>query len=71
VQLDLELIKLNCEEEFHILFEEITEYAKSLDVDVAVPRIVGRQIHRGNIPGDSPEAYYRRNIDSIYRSCSK
>ncbi len=61
VQLYLELLSTNCEE-FHSWFEEIVQFSESLNVDVSVPRIVGRQIYRGNIPGDSPEAYYRRNI---------
>ncbi len=46
VQLDLELIKINCEEEFHMWFQEIITFAELLNVDVAVPRVVGRHPQR-------------------------
>ena len=62
MQLELELMTENCEEEFHAWFEEITEFATLLDIPVTMPRIHTRQAHRSNIPADSPEAYYRRNI---------
>ena len=62
VQLKLELLKINCEEEFHLWFEEITKDAESLDIPISVPRTHSRQIHRSNIPGDTPEAYYMRNV---------
>ena len=62
MQLDLELLKLNCEEEFYIWFKEIVKFAKTLAVDVSVPRVVTRQVLRGNVPRDSPEEYYRRNV---------
>ena len=62
VQLELELMAENCEEEFHAWFKEMTEFATLLDVPVTVPRVHARQVHRSNIPADTPEAYYRRNI---------
>ena len=33
-----------------------------LSVPISIPRIASRQVHRANIPADSPEVYYRRNI---------
>ena len=45
VQLEMELIMENCEEKFHAWFEEITEFAKPLDVSVSVSRIHARQVH--------------------------
>lgn len=59
VQLDLELLKLNCEEEFHIWFEEVAKFAEILAVDVSVPRVVTRHAHAHaqGISGDSPEEY--------------
>ena len=36
--------------------------AEELNILIATPRITARQIHRSNIPADSPEAYYRRNL---------
>ncbi len=62
VQQELELLKVNCEDEFHAWFEEIKSFAESLDISVSIPRITSRQVHRANIPADTPEVYYRRNI---------
>ena len=62
VQLEMELMKVNCEDEFHTWFEEIKSFAESLDISVSTPRVTSRQVHRGNVPADTPEVYYRRNI---------
>ena len=62
VMLDLELLKMNCEEEFRLWYHEIKTLADELNITVATPRIAARQVHRSNIPADSPEAYYRRNL---------
>ena len=62
VQLYLELLKANCEEEFHQWFSEITALANELDISVSTPRITCRQVYRSNASADSPESYYHRNI---------
>ena len=65
VQLELELLKINCEEEFHLWFEEITKFGESLNIiPISVPRVLVRQVHRSNTPAviDCPEDYYRQNI---------
>ena len=62
VQLELELLKSNCEEEFHIWLREIKTLADNFNIPVSTPRTTSRQVHRANIPADSPETYYRRNI---------
>ena len=62
VQLELELIKVNCQEEFHLLFQNIMKFAESINVSVSVPSVISRQVHRSNTPADNPEDYYRRNI---------
>ena len=62
VQLEFQLLKTNCEEDFHSWFEEIKTFSDSLDIPVSTPRLASRQTHRSNIPGDTPEVYYRRNI---------
>ncbi len=62
VQLDLELMKINCEEEFHLWFSEVKTLANKLHISISTPRIAARQIHRGNVPAEDPEAYYRRNV---------
>ena len=62
VHLDLELLKSNCEEEFHQWCDEMTTLANEFNISVSTPRIASRQVHRSNVPGDSPESYYRCNI---------
>ena len=62
VQLELEMLKVNCEDEFCTWFEEIKSFAEILDIAVSIPRITARQAHRANVPADTPEVYYRRNV---------
>ena len=62
VHCDLELLKINCEEEFHQWFSEIKTMADELNIPVSTPRTVARQVHRDNAPADSPGVYYRRNL---------
>lgn len=35
---------------------------EAVDVELALPRRCGRQQHRSNMPGDTPSAYYRRQV---------
>ena len=44
IQLELELLKCNLEEEFHLWFQEITKHAESLNVSVTIPRVHASQI---------------------------
>ena len=62
VQLELELLKSNCEKEFHSWFSEIKSFADDFNVPVSTPRISSRQVHRVNVTADSPETYYRRSV---------
>ena len=55
-------LRANCEEEFHSWFDEIKTLADDLSIPVCTPRTAVRQVHRANVPADSPEVYYRRNI---------
>ncbi|CAG9771510.1 unnamed protein product [Ceutorhynchus assimilis] len=50
---------LRNERDFSNLFEEAKHLSSA---DLSVPRVTGRQINCSNIPGDTPEVYYRRNI---------
>ena len=61
---DMELLKINCEEEFHLWFCEIkTLMGDELNIPIATPRIAVRQVHCSNIPADSPEAYSSPSIE--------
>ena len=62
VHSDLELMKINCEVEFHEWFEEIKSLADDFNITVCAPRTAARQDHRENAPADCPEVYYRRNL---------
>ena len=46
---DLELLKTNCEEKFHLWYCEIKTLAEELNILIATPRITARQIHCSNI----------------------
>lgn len=59
---NLELLKTNCEEEFHLWYTEILTLADKFDIIISTPRTASRQAHRSNIPADTVEAYYRRNL---------
>lgn len=54
----------SCEDKFKCLFEESKLSFEKLDVEMKLPRLVGRQTHRGNINSGSndPLDYYRINM---------
>lgn len=53
-------IRENGDDEFKQIFSNSEE--SMLEGIIEVPRIVGRQTARNNIPSDSPEQYYKRSI---------
>ena len=67
VQMELELLKTSCDDEFHSWFDITVKFGEPLGIFASMPRIHTRQLHRGNIPDDSAEVYYRRNIVTIFR----
>uniref|UniRef100_A0A2S2PK90 Repressor of the inhibitor of the protein kinase n=1 Tax=Schizaphis graminum TaxID=13262 RepID=A0A2S2PK90_SCHGA len=58
------LIKMrnDSEKEFNYIFNDVQKICSDWDVDVKIPRKVGRQVHRSNIETDSPEVYFRVSI---------
>lgn len=52
----------NAEVSFNDIFTRSEEIAKTLEVEVNLPRLNKRQVHRSNIPHTSTEEYYRRSI---------
>lgn len=54
---DLELLKTNCKEEFHLWYSEIKTLANEFKIPITTPRITARQVHRSNIPSNTPETY--------------
>ncbi|XP_047105419.1 52 kDa repressor of the inhibitor of the protein kinase-like [Schistocerca piceifrons] len=47
------------ESEFLVVFEQAKQMSSS---DITVPRTTGRQTQRSNVPGETAEIYYRRNV---------
>ncbi|XP_008180508.1 52 kDa repressor of the inhibitor of the protein kinase-like [Acyrthosiphon pisum] len=58
------LIKMrnDSEKEFNYIFNDVQKICSDRDVDVKIPRKVGRQVHCSNIETDSPEVYFRVSI---------
>lgn len=55
--------RINCNEEFSIIFATASDVLSKLDVRIELPRItLKRQMNRANIPCSTPEEYYRRSI---------
>jgi hypothetical protein len=52
----------NADGEFSKIFEQAVAMAASVDVQPTQPRIAGRQAHRSNIHGNTPEVYYKLNL---------
>lgn len=44
------------------VFDKAKAIAADVDVEVSVPRVVGRQVHRSNTPSSSPSQHFRRQL---------
>ena len=58
----LETRRQNAETEFHDVFVRVTNISQKLDVEVKLPRRVGRQMHRENYGSTDAAEYYRQSI---------
>jgi len=47
---------------FASIYDKILSLAEELDIDLKIPRIVGKQMHRANYPSNNPADYYRLSI---------
>ncbi|CAN7978385.1 unnamed protein product [Ixodes persulcatus] len=52
----------NSETEFKKIFEQSCFLLHDVNVEMTLPRIVGRQSQRSNAPSVTPEEHYRRNV---------
>lgn len=43
-------------------FREVEEVSTAIGMEPSLPRRCGRQIHRSNVPGDTPSAYFKHSI---------
>ncbi|KAJ8910066.1 hypothetical protein NQ315_013321, partial [Exocentrus adspersus] len=58
--------RLNHSEIFSDIFLYVKATCDTLGLDIKMPRICSRQIHRSNIETETPEIYFRRNIFCPY-----
>ena len=58
--LDMRVVRDKIGEEFLFIYRQAERITTSLDVSSSVPRTVSSQMHRSNIPANTPEEYYRR-----------
>ena len=42
--------------------DEIKKMCEDIGVELCIPRLCGRQQHRGNVPAGTPDEYYKRNL---------
>ncbi|KAH8028555.1 hypothetical protein HPB51_017681 [Rhipicephalus microplus] len=54
--------RASAETEFNKIFLKSLSLLKITNVEMALPRITGRQMQRSNVPSATPEEYYRRNV---------
>lgn len=47
------------EKQFNTIFSDVKTICDELNVDIRIPRLTGRQVHRCNIAVENPEEYYR------------
>lgn len=58
----LENKRSDCVEVFAHIFSEARDTARSVNIEIILPRIVGRQTNRENYESRDPEEYFRRSI---------
>ncbi|CAH2315613.1 52 kDa repressor of the inhibitor of the kinase-like [Pelobates cultripes] len=58
----LENMRCNADRTFSTLHMEATELASELGVELKLPRLVGRQVHRSNYNAGSTEEFYRKSL---------
>ena len=69
-------VRLNIDKFHSKWYQSAKDLAESVGIDPAVPRTVAHMRHRSNIPGDTEEEYFRRNItvpclNEVYYICKK
>ncbi|XP_040275821.1 52 kDa repressor of the inhibitor of the protein kinase-like [Bufo bufo] len=58
----LENMRCNADHTFSTLYMEATELASDLGVELKLPRLVERQVHRSNYNAGSTEEFYRKSL---------
>lgn len=58
----LEDNRKNCDKTFSTICSGLKCICSDLDVDIKVPRVIGRQRNRANYSASTPEQYYKKSI---------
>ncbi|XP_053547017.1 52 kDa repressor of the inhibitor of the protein kinase-like [Bombina bombina] len=58
----LENMRCNADHTFSTLHMEATELASELGVELKLPRLLGKQVHRSNYNAGSTEEFYRKSL---------
>ena len=59
-------IQDHIDERHRLLYTEAVELAGSIQIDLTIPSIVNRQIHRANAPAAAPHQYYKINLSRVF-----
>lgn len=62
VNKSLKKMRENIEKSFSDIYQETEMICNEFGITISQPRTTSRQINRNNVPGSSPEEYYRRAI---------
>jgi hypothetical protein len=55
-------MRKNVEKEFKLIFQRAEIFCKNSNINLSLPRRVGKQVHRDNTPATTLEEYYRVTI---------
>jgi hypothetical protein len=58
----IQTLRTNVGIEFHAIFEDSKCVASTFNVDISMPRIIGRQNNRVNIVTEYPETYFQISV---------
>ena len=62
VKAALNNVRSNIDEHHNSWFQKVQQMCSEVDVEPSLPRRCGRQIHRSNMPADTPSSFYCRSV---------
>lgn len=62
IKQEMEELRTNAGKIFKVIFEQVRILSEKFNIEIRIPRLSTRQMHRCNIPISSPEQYYRASI---------
>ena len=58
----MKYVQENIDNEFHQIFKQAEQMAIKLDAQPSLPCRAARQMHRNNVPADTPKEYFKRSL---------